>query len=237
MNIIAADLLVHRVPPEIWLQILSLVARPTADQMTCSIDTYDRLSTEGYSLNTYMNQEEESELIAQRSTLVMVCKTWYPIANALLWSHVRLILSSPTRPLKGMRKTILHSPQLAGLIKRLTIREVLESSLAQQKYEWSNELDLWELMDCLTSLRMIVYPSAYRLADQLAGVQIALVYNSNTCIRSVVQGFSGYDISFQQLRMLAIAWDTSAIALERTSFPMLEMVHIYLPPISAAATA
>lgn len=123
---------------------------------------------------------------------------------------------------------MMRSPRLAHFITRLTIREVQVPYVGRETYESSNELDLWELLGYLTSLRVIVYPSTYRLADHITGVEIAFVYNSITRMRRSSQNFVDSDTAFQQLRMLAVTWDKLETGRRRVLLPMLENIHITL---------
>lgn len=221
---------VYRFPPELWLQILQLVAfHPTADEFASSIGTSSPFSWKGDNLTTYIGQEEVSELIKQRSTLATVCRTWHPIANALLWSHLRLSIGISRHSLEHVLKTIHSKPYLASIVKRLSICSQTGSYHGWEGHEASNEVELRRLLDHLTCLRVITYPSIYQLTGHLPGLHVASIYyGKHTGVRKSKPHFLRPSHVYHQLRMLALDLNNMEIPHGLASFPLLETVHLTL---------
>lgn len=219
------------IPPEIWLQILTLAARhPAREEFSIKAETQDAFPPSSYYPNIAMSSKEEYRLIKQRLPLTLVCKSWHSIATVLLWSHVRLILGENSNSIVSITRTLQQKPFMIPLVKRLTVRARTAPFIGRKNHEAENESNLCKLLDMLTCLMAISYPSTYEVTSHVTQIETISIYSGRHIrSREPRSHFAGHKHLSYTTRILSLDLDNIMVPfIHGVSFPFLEALHLDL---------
>lgn len=108
-------------PVEVWEQIFSLVENSSSFSRDVRDNIHHFFSTEDETHFRDPFAVDSRIFFRTRLSIILVCRSWYHVGVAVLWSHLRIGGKNPDKVTSHVYKTLRHSPMLGTHVTRVTI--------------------------------------------------------------------------------------------------------------------
>lgn len=143
-----------KLPVELYHSIFAqAVALPGVDDLALNGAAYHTTQYEEPALSALLKPEQQVELLKRRLNIIRVCRYWYSMGIALLWSHlvIRIDFRSSRTIIQDINFTLTHKPKFAEYVLRFSMAI---PSYMVHAFEWS----LGELISRLPNLKITDCP-------------------------------------------------------------------------------